>query len=108
MQMPKFLIQASYTTEGVKGLKSGGGTSRREVIERAAKSVGGTLECAYFAFGDRDVIVIADFPDNASAAALALAVGATGAVNLSTTPLLTPEEIDRAVKLEVEYQPPKG
>lgn len=106
--MPKFLIQASYTTEGVKGLKAGGGTSRREVIERSAKSVGGTLESLYFAFGDRDVVVIADFPDNASAAALALAVGASGAVHLSTTPLLTPEEIDRAVNLQVEYQPPKG
>lgn len=106
--MPKFLIQASYTTQGIQGLKSGGGTARRDIVERSAKSVGGTIESIYFAFGDKDVVVIADFPDNASAAALALAVSATGAVNLSTTPLLTPDEIDRAAKMSVEYQPPKG
>ncbi len=106
--MPKFLIQASYTTEGVKGLKAGGGTSRRDAIERSAKSVGGTLEAMYFAFGETDVVCIADFPDNAAAAALALAVGSSGAVDLRTTPLLTPEEIDKAVRLQVEYQPPKS
>lgn len=106
--MPKFLIQASYTTEGIRGLKAGGGSSRRDVIERSAKSVGGTLESIYFAFGEKDVVVIADFPDNTSAAALALAVASTGAVNLSTTPLLTPEEIDKATKMQVEYQPPKA
>ena len=106
--MAKFLIQASYTSEGIKALKASGGSARREIVERAAKSVGGTVEAMYFAFGDHDVVVVADFPDNASAAAMALTVGANAPVRLRTTPLLTAEEVDKAVKIQVEYQPPKA
>lgn len=104
--MPKYLIQASYVGEGVKGLLKEGGTGRRAAVEKLAASVGGTLEAIYYAFGETDIYVILDLPDNASAAALALTVGASGAVTLKTTVLMTPEEVDVATKKSPSYRPP--
>jgi uncharacterized protein with GYD domain len=104
--MPKYLIQASYTTEGVKGLAKDGGTKRRQAAEAAIKSAGGRLEACYFAFGEHDVYVIADAPDNVSVAAVSLAVNATGALQAKTTVLLTAEEMDQAAKKTVAYTPP--
>jgi uncharacterized protein with GYD domain len=102
----KFLIEASLTAEGVKGVQSEGGTARREAVTKAVESVGGRLDGFFFGFGDRDVYVIADFPDNESAAAMAIAVNSSGAVATRTVVLLTPEEVDRAVKRSVEYRAP--
>ena len=104
--MPKFLIEASYTLDGVKGLQSAGGTSRRDAVEQVAQSVGGKLESFYFAFGDRDAYVIVDLPDNESAAAVALTVNAAGGATVKTVVLLTPEEVDAAAKRSVDYRPP--
>jgi uncharacterized protein with GYD domain len=104
--MPKYLIEASYTLEGVKGLQRAGGSSRRDAVATVAESVGGRLESFYFAFGDRDVYTIVDLPDNESATAVALTVNASGAVTVRTTVLLTPEEVDAAAKRSVDYRPP--
>ncbi len=104
--MPKYLVQFSYTGEGVKGLLKEGGTSRRAVTEKLVKSLGGTLEAYYFAFGETDGFAIADLPDNASMAAINLAVGASGAVTTKTTVLITPEQVDEAVKKTPSYRPP--
>ena len=98
--MSKFLIEASLTTEGVKGLQSEGGSARREAVSKAVESVGGRLDSFFFGFGDRDVYVIADFPDNESAAAMAIAVNSSGAVATRTVVLLTPEEVDRALSVQ--------
>ena len=104
--MPKYLITASYTTDGLKGLLKDGGSARRTAVQKAADSLGGKLETLYFAFGDHDVIAIADLPDNGTAAAFSLTVNATGAVRTTTTPLLTAEEIDAASKKSVKYRAP--
>ena len=104
--MPKFLIQANYKPEGVKGLLKEGGTGRRKAVEQMTAAFGGKVEAFYFAFGDRDVFVIVDAPDNISAAAVALAVNASGVVSTTTTPLLTPEEVDQAAKKSVTYRAP--
>ena len=104
--MPKFLIEASYTLDGVKGLQSAGGSSRREAVAQIAESVGGQLEAFYFAFGDRDAYVIVDLPDNESATAVALTVNAGGGATAKTVVLLTPEEVDAAAQRSVEYRPP--
>jgi uncharacterized protein with GYD domain len=104
--MPKFLIEASLTTPGVKGVQAEGGTARRDAVTKAVESVGGQLEAFYFAFGDRDVYVLADFPDNESAAAMALTVNSSGAVATRTVALITPEEVDAAAKRSVQYRPP--
>ena len=104
--MPKFLFEASYTLDGIKGVQSAGGSSRREAVAQVADSVGGQLEAFYFAFGDRDVYVIVDLPDNESAAAVALTVNAAGGATVKTVVLLTPEEVDAAAQRSVEYRPP--
>ena len=104
--MPKYLFEASYTVEGLKGLLKDGGSKRREDLQEAVKQLGGTLEAIYFAFGDEDVFSIADMPDNASATAIALAITATGAARIKTVVLLTPEEVDQATKKSVKYRAP--
>jgi uncharacterized protein with GYD domain len=105
--MARYLWQASYTPEGIRGLLSEGGTSRSEAIERiTVEELGGVVEAFYFGFGEHDVYVIADVPDQETAAAISLAVGASGAVNVRTTVLLTPEQIDSACRKSVAYRPP--
>jgi uncharacterized protein with GYD domain len=107
-QMPRYLIQANYVGDGVKGLLKEGGTSRRAATEKAIKSLGGTLEAFYYAFGETDAYAIVDVPDNASMAAIALTAGASGAIAVKTTVLLTPEEVDEAVKKAPSSRPPGG
>ena len=104
--MPKFLIEASYTQDGAKGVQSAGGTSRRDAVAKLAESVGGSLESFHFAFGDADAYVIVDLPDNESAAAVALTVNTSGAVTTKTVVLMTPEEVDAAAKRSVDYRAP--
>jgi uncharacterized protein with GYD domain len=104
--MPKYLFEANYTAEGAKGIAKQGGTGRRASVEKAIASAGGRLESFYFAFGGRDAFVICDFPDNVSAAAMALAVNQSGAATTNTVVLLTPEEVDSAAKKSVNYAPP--
>jgi uncharacterized protein with GYD domain len=106
--MAKYLITASYTQEGVKGLLKDGGTRRREVVENLAKGLGGSLEAFYYAFGDDDLIVIIDMPDEATAAAVSLTVAASGSASLKTTVLIDPETIDEATRKRVNYIPPGG
>jgi uncharacterized protein with GYD domain len=104
--MPKYLILASYTTEGTRGLVRDGGSKRRSVVEQMLKKVGGSLETLYFAFGDTDAYIICDIPDAASAAAISMAVNASGAVDTKTVPLISVEEIYQAVKKQVAYSAP--
>ena len=104
--MAKYLVKASYTAEGAKGIQSAGGTSRRDVVAKMAEGLGGSLESFYFGFGNTDAYVVLDLPDNRSAAAASIAVSATGGAASEVVVLLTPEEIDEASKLSVNYQPP--
>ncbi|MGD0392904.1 MAG: GYD domain-containing protein [Acidimicrobiales bacterium] len=75
---------------------------------KACSSVGGKLDSFYYALGDTDVITIMDLPDNVAAVAIALLVAASGKVAVKTTVLLTPEEVDAAVKVGGDYRPPGG
>ena len=104
--MAKYLIQGNYTAASTQGLLKEGGSSRRAVVEELAASVGGKIEAFYYAFGETDVFVIADLPDNVSTAALSLAVNATGAVAINVTVLLSAEEMDAATKKTPAYRPP--
>jgi uncharacterized protein with GYD domain len=104
--MPKYLLEASYNAEGAKGLAKEGGTSRRKTVTEMVKSMNGTVEAFYYAFGATDVFVIADVPDAVSAAALSLAVNQSGVVQLRTHVLMTPEEMDQAAKKSVSYRAP--
>jgi uncharacterized protein with GYD domain len=104
--MPKYLFQASYTTEGLKGLLKDGASKRREVVTQLMKSLGGTVEAFYFAFGDNDIYIITEMPDNVATTAISLTVNASGAVKVKTIVLLTAEEVDQAAKMTVNYRPP--
>ena len=106
--MPKYLVRASYTSDGLKGLLKEGGTSRRAAATKAIEALGGNVEGFYYGFGGDDAFVIVDAPDNVVVAAVCLAVGASGAVTTNTTVLLTPEEVDDAVGRGVDYRPPGG
>ena len=103
--MAKYLFQASYTTEGLKGLFKDGGTKRREALQSAVAQLGGSLESIYYAFGQDDVFSVVSLPDNVSAASVALTIGASGTANVKRVVLMTPEEIDDATKKKIEFRP---
>lgn len=104
--MSKYLFEVKYSADGVKGVMKDGGSKRRDAAEQAIKSAGGKLESFYFAFGERDVLGIADFPDHTSAVALSGVINASGTTTIKLTPLITIEEVDQAAKKMVQYQPP--
>ena len=104
--MAKYLWEVSYTSDGMKGVLKEGGTSRRTMVEKLASSMGGTIESFHFAFGENDAYIIAEFPGDVDAAAVAMTVGAAGAATVRTVTLLTPEQIDEATQKTVEYRPP--
>lgn len=104
--MPKYMLRVNYTADGAKGLIQDGGSKRRAVAQKAAESVGGRVESFYFAFGDTDAFVVADLPDAASAAAIALTVSASGGATIQTSVLMTPEEVDAAAKKSPLYTAP--
>ncbi len=102
--MAKFLITASYTSEGTQGLLAEGGSGRKAVLQKAVQGLGGTIEAMYFAYGDDDVLLIVDVPNLAGGLALSLAANASGTVRVKTTPLITIEEMDAACKTSVAYR----
>ncbi|MBV8335797.1 MAG: GYD domain-containing protein [Alphaproteobacteria bacterium] len=104
--MPKYLIAGSYSADGLKGLQRDKGSGRQQAVRTALESVGGRLEATYFALGEDDVYLIADCPDNISAAALGIAASATGLVRTRTIALMTVEEVDRALEKTINYRAP--
>jgi uncharacterized protein with GYD domain len=104
--MGKYLIRGSFTQDGLKGILKEGGTGRRKAVATLVESVGGSLESYYFAFGDDSYFIVIDMPDDETAASVALTVAASGAVVISTIKLLTPEQIDVAVKRTPTYRAP--
>jgi len=104
--MAKYLVQASYVGEGIKGLLAEGATSRVDHVDQLITGMGGTIEVFYFSFGEDDIVAIVEFPDHETAAAFSLTVNASGAVKVKTIVLMTPEEVDTAAKKIVNYRPP--
>ena len=104
--MPKFLMHAYYTSEGLKGLKRDRASGRKATVSNAIEAFGGELEAMYYSFGDDDVIAIVDLPDNASASALTIAISSTGLVKSKTIPLLMVEEMDDALSMVSDYKGP--
>lgn len=105
--MAKYMLKVSYNADGIKGVMKEGGTSRVASVEKALSGVGGSLESFYYAFGTDDVYVIADLPDHATAMALAATIGSSGAIaSYETVVLVTPAEVDAAMKLAIDYRPP--
>jgi len=104
--MPKYLISANYSTTGLEGVRAAGAKSRVDAVSTMLEAMGGRLESFYFAFGDTDVFAVADVPDDEAAAAVAMTINSTGAVSIRTTKLLTPDQVDEALRRSVDYHPP--
>jgi uncharacterized protein with GYD domain len=104
--MPRYMIQGTFTHEGLQGLLKDGGSGRVAAVRKTAESVGGRLESFDFAFGEPDTYVICELPDNKAAAAIAFAVGASGGATVKTAVLMTPEDVDAATRQTVEYRQP--
>ena len=105
--MPKYLVQGSYTDQGLKGLLNEGGSKRRTVVEQLASEMGGKLEAFYFALGSDDFVIILDLPSNIDMTATAIVAQASGTVKSRVTVLVTPEDMDRAVQRKVNFRPPE-
>jgi uncharacterized protein with GYD domain len=104
--MPKFMLRGQYSIGGLEGAVREGFESREEYICDLAESLGVQVETMYWAYGDDDVVLILSSTDQAAVVALSLAVNMSGAVRLTTTPLLTAAEMDGAVDKLPEYRPP--
>ena len=104
--MRSYLWRVSYSATGTKGLLGVGGTSRRATIEQLVDGLGGSIDAWFHAFGDDDLYVIANMPDDEAAAAVSLQVAASGAARIQTTVLLTAAQIDQAAKTSVSYRSP--
>jgi uncharacterized protein with GYD domain len=104
--MPKYLIQASYTAEGLKGLQKDKASGRRNAVTQALEGIGGRLEAMYYGLGEDDVFVIVDAPNTGAVAAMSIAASASGLVRTRTTALMTVEEVDQALAKSVSYRAP--
>ncbi|HEY4361128.1 MAG TPA: GYD domain-containing protein [Bryobacteraceae bacterium] len=104
--MPKFLVEATYSADGHKGLAKDKGSGRKAAITQAVKKLGGKLEAMYFCLGEFDVVLICEMPDHLSAMAIGNAACATGLARTKTTMLLTVAEADEALGKTVAYRAP--
>ena len=104
--MAKYMFRTSYTQSGLQGLIAEGGTGRREALRQTVESAGGTLESFYYAFGDNDLYLITELPDEKAALSLSLNIAAAGALTVSVTILIDPETVDEAVAQGVSYRLP--
>lgn len=96
--MPSYLVQASYTVEALQALMKKP-QDRTAVISKAVENLGGTLTGLWLSFGDQDVVVLVELPNNVNAAALSIAVAAGGALkSTKTTPLLSVAQGIQAMK----------
>ncbi len=104
--MRKYLFHGKYTPEGYKGLLQEGGSSRIEAARQALGSVGGSLEAFYYSCDEEDFFIIVNLPDYISAMAVTLAGNVSETFAIRAIELLTPEEVDAAVKKNVIFRPP--
>jgi uncharacterized protein with GYD domain len=104
--MPKYLIQGSYTADGLKGLMKDKASGRKAAVVAAMKSIKSKLESMYFTLGADDVTLIVEAPDNVTIAALSIAASAQGMVRIRTTPLLSVAEVDQALETIPKYRAP--
>ena len=96
--MAKYLFRGSFSEEGLERLLEVGGSGYRDRAVEILTSFGGKVDACYFAFGERDMYVIVDLPENVSAVAASILVNNRGKLKGEGVVLLTPEEVDQAVK----------
>jgi uncharacterized protein with GYD domain len=106
--MPKYLMQAQYSTEGLKRLMQDTASVRLAELKKAVASVGGRLESMYWALGGDDAILIVDLPDAVSAAAAGFAASASGHARVRTTRLFEAGEIDQGLERITRFREKKN
>ena len=104
--MGSYMFKVDYSLEGIKGVMAEGAEHRAAFIGKLLQDNGGSLGSFHFAFGDTDVYVVCELPDDITAAAVAMAVGASGTGSIETVKLLTPAEADAARAITTGYKPP--
>ena len=104
--MARFMFKVSYSKEGMQGVIKEGAANRKTFIEKMAAEMGGSISSFDFAFGDTDVYVISEMPDQINAAAVATAVAASGAASIETVVLLSADDVDRAIEKHAPYRAP--
>ena len=104
--MAKYLIEATLSADGLKGIEKDTGSGRQTAFTKSVKGLGGKVEFFDFSLGEHDVIAIVDVPDIVTVAALALHISETGLVRTKTTALISAEEMNQAIKKKVEYRAP--
>ena len=107
--MAYYLIQAAYTPEGWAAQVKNPQDVRARV-QAAMEKLGGKLVGVWYAFGEYDLVAIAEYPSNVNAAAYALAVMSSAIKTYKTTPLMTVEEgieaMQQAAEAGAVYRPP--
>ena len=103
--MRKYLVQVSYMGEGPKGLLQGDATQRREAAEQLIENLGGTIEAFHYAFGEDDLFVSADLPDNVRLTASSFVVNPSLAAKVRNIVPSTHEEVDQVTKRTIVYRP---
>ena len=106
--MPKYLIQFSYSDAALAELVRHP-EDRGAVITELFDRLGGKVEAFHHALGEYDLVIIAEFPDNETVAAIQIAIRSSGVLkNQQITTLLSREEALNALKRagSAGYQPP--
>jgi len=104
--MPHYMFRASYSQAGLQGVLKEGAAARTAVVGKLCESLGGRLIANYWAFGSDDFFAIVELPDDVAAAAAAMTVGASGVGSVSTTVLLTADQVDEARGRRPTYRAP--
>ena len=71
--MALYMFKASYTSQAIKTMVDNP-QDRSGMISKACEAFGGNMIGMYMAFGDDDAIVIAEVPNDVSAAAISAQV----------------------------------
>ncbi len=108
--MPYYMVQAAYTSEAWAA-QIAKPQDRLAAVSDMIESAGGKLHAGYYSFGEYDIVVIIEAPDNENMASTMIGVAAGGATSsVKTTVLLTNDEAQNAIKAagSSDYSPPSG
>ena len=104
--MPHYMFTATYTQKGIEGTRKDGAASRIPAWKELFESLGGRFETAYWTMGESDIIIIGEMPDNLAAVASSMLGRFAGTGKVTTTVLLTAEEVDEAFGRTLTYRSP--
>ena len=110
--MSFYLWTGNYTQEAIKAMVKNP-TDREAAARQAVEAAGGKLHHMFVALGRKDLVLLAEFPDDVSAGSISMMTAAAGAVvNAETTRLMTMADFTKTLKkaraAAAKYKPPQG